>query len=70
MESVVLHRVGNLGLFCPTQGQVLNPQWHPYTPKLGQVPPSPDPKVQFIRWRVQPIHKMQCAFLVSRTSVH
>ena len=39
MEGVLLHRVGNLGLFCPKQGRVSNPQRHPYTKTWVKCPP-------------------------------
>ena len=39
MESVVLHRVGVLGVFCPKQGQDFKPSATPLYPNMGQVPP-------------------------------
>ena len=46
IEAVVLHRVGFLAYFCPKQGQVSNPQRHPYTQTLVKYPPPPGPKLR------------------------
>ena len=41
MESIVLKRVGILGLFCPKQGQCLRPSAAPLHPNMSQVPRHP-----------------------------
>ena len=41
MEAVVLNRVGNLGPFCPKQGQGLRPSAAPLYTNMGQEPQPP-----------------------------
>ena len=48
MEAVVLHRVGFLEYFCPKQGQDFKPLAAPLYPNIGQVPPSPQAKHQYL----------------------
>ena len=50
METAVLHRVGFLEYFCPKQGEDFKPSAAPLYPNLGQVPPSPPPRGEALKW--------------------